>query len=921
MPAYLAHRPAEEATVAEFLDSASSTPSALLIEGDAGIGKTTLWLAAAESARHRGFRVMSTDATEAESVLAYTALADLLADVDPAIWSYLPGPQHAAVDHILSETKGSAAATDQRAVAAAFLSIVERLSEDGPLLLAIDDLPWLDPSSAYVIAYTARRLTGPVGLVATIRTEPDAGDDASWLQLPRPDAVRRITLGPLSSRALHQVLSQSVDRPLPRSTFTRIHHVSGGNPFYAIELARTIDENTGTELPDTLAELVRVRLSGLDAETHDTLLAVASLATPTVERVLAASDTDRDRLVELLEAAEQQDIIAIEGHRIRFTHPLLAAGVYSDASPARRRSMHRRLADVAVEPELRARHLALAATNGDAETLQALDDAAASAQARGAPAAAADLLNLAIGLGGDTPQRRMLLATHTFDAGDPVRARTLLEQSIADMEPGPLRAQARHALAFVRFMADGYVEGRNLLARALDEDSPDGPLRVSILIALAYAQHMTGQFEAAWRLGQEAVSHAEPLGDPALLSQALGVRATLQFFGGGGIDEASLQRALELEDHDSFTPTMLRPSVEHALILACSGDLDSSYEQLRAVERRCIDRGEEGELIFVNFYVVVNRIWRADFTEAKRLAQEVTALARQLGGDFPTMLSLLLKAWLAVYDGAEDEARPVIADAMDVCKLSGTAWHEDQARTALGLLELSLGNHDAAVNALAPLMARHAPNSTELSAAAYLPDAVEALVATGRVAEAEPLVDDLQRNGHRLDRSWMLATGGRCRALVLAARGDLTGAVAAAHQAIDHHDRLAMPFERARTQLVLGTLQARSRQREAPASLHQALTAFEQLGTPLWAARARARLPGGAEAPQQRRDLTAVERRVAELAASGMTNRAVAGELSLSAKTVEATLARAYRKLGIHSRAELGRVMAAAADDIAPNNW
>lgn len=910
MPAYLAHRPAEEAAVAEFLDSASSTPSALLIEGAAGIGKTTLWMAASERARRRGLRVLSTRAAEAESVLAYTALTDLLTGIDPTTWSFLPGPQHAAVDHILSRTEGSAAATDQRAVAAAFLAIIERLSDDGPLLLAVDDLPWLDPSSAYVIAYTARRLTGPVGLVATIRTEADGGDPASWLQLPRPEAVNRITVGPLSARALHHVVSDRVDRPLPRSTFTRIQQVSGGNPFYAIELARALDDDAGTELPNTLAELVRVRLSGLDSETLDALLAVASLATPTVERVIAASDTDRDRLIELLEAAEQKDIIAIEGHRIRFTHPLLAAGVYSDASPQRRRTMHRRLAAVVAEPELHARHLALAATKGDTVTLRALDDAAASAHARGAPAAAAELLNLAIGLGGDTHERRILLANHTFDAGDPGRARALLEQAIADLEPGPLRAQARHALAFVRFMDDGYLEGCQLLQRALDEDAPDGPLRVAILTALAYALYMTGQPEAAWRLGEEAVAHAEPLGDSPLLSQALGVRATLQFFGGGGIDEPGLQRALELEDHDSFTPTMLRPSVERALILACSGELDASYDQLRAVERRCLDRGEEGELIFVDFYVVVNRLWRGDFVEAKRLAKDVTDLSRQLGGEFPAMLSLLLKAWLAVYDGIEDEARPVIADAIDACKVNGTAWHEDQANTALALLEVSLGNYEAAVNTLEPLMSRHSPRSTELSAAAHLPDAVEALVEAGRVAEAEPFVVDLERNGQRLDRAWMLAMGARGRALVEAAHGDLKTAVAAAQQAMEHHDRLPMRFERARTQLVLGTLQARLRAREASATLHEALTAFERLGTPVWAARARAQLAGGADARPERRELTAVEFRVAELAASGMTNRDVAAALSLSAKTVEATLARAYRKLGIRSRAELGRVMA-----------
>jgi DNA-binding CsgD family transcriptional regulator len=182
------------------------------------------------------------------------------------------------------------------------------------------------------------------------------------------------------------------------------------------------------------------------------------------------------------------------------------------------------------------------------------------------------------------------------------------------------------------------------------------------------------------------------------------------------------------------------------------------------------------------------------------------------------------------------------------------------------------------------------------------------MTALGRADEAEPLVEALQRNGDRVDRAWMLAVGARCRAMMLAARGDVNAAVQSARRALAEHDRLPMPFERARTQLLLGQLLRRDRS-EATAMLRDALAVFEQLGTQLWADRARAELTGTSSRSRAngRDRLTPAEQRVAELVASGMTNRDVAAKLYISAKTVEATLARVYRKLGIRSRAELGR--------------
>ncbi|MGY4649068.1 DNA-binding CsgD family transcriptional regulator [Mycobacterium sp. URHB0021] len=912
MVAGIASRPAEEAAVAEFLDSAAGAPAALVIEGEPGIGKTTLWLSSLERARGRGFQVLSARVATAESVCAYASLADLLAGVLPAVWAALPDPQRIAVDRVVSREDAVTPATDQRAVAAAFLSVIDHLSDDAPVLVAIDDLQWLDPSSAYVIAYAARRLSGPVGFLAAVRTDSDSGDVASWLQLPRPEAVHRIELRPLTSRALHTVVSENLGRPVPRVTMTRIHEASGGNPFYAIELARALEEGAVELLPHTLADLVRARIGSLDPAIHDALLAAACLATPTVEVVGRAIAMDNDHLVEVLEAAERKGIIAIEGHRIRFTHPLLASGVYTEASSTQRRVMHGRLAEVIDESELRARHLALSAATGDQDALRALDAAAASADARGAPAAAAELLELAIALGGDTVERRIRLAAHCFDAGDPGRARALLERAIAGMKPGPPRAHARHTLAIVRFIDDGYPETVQLLMRALDEDDPDPALRTRMLVALSHALFNIGKPEAARDRAEEAVAQADRLGDRGLVSQALGVRAMLHFLRGDGIDEPGLARALELEDHESFTPTALKPSVECALILGWTGELDKSYEQMRAIQQRCIEKGEEGELIFIDFHVVVNRIWRGDFGEAKRVAAASMELAGQLGGEFPVMLSRIIRAWLAAFGESEDDARAAIADAIDASKRNGSTWLEEWSLTALGFLETSLGNHEAALNTLEPLLVRHAsmPNSTEIFAASFVPDAVEALTALGRVDEAAYLADTMESNGRRLGRAWMLAVGARCHSMALAAGGDTDAALAAAHRAMAEHDRVPMPFERARTQLFLGQLTDRRQTEDPAAALRAALTTFERLGTPLWADRARAELTRTEAARRRPAGLSTAEQRVAELAATGMTNRDVAAALYISPKTVEATLARVYRKLGIKSRGELGRRIA-----------
>jgi predicted ATPase len=263
-----------------------------------------------------------------------------------------------------------------------------------------------------------------VGLLAAVRTG-DGEDDVSWLQLEHLDAVTRIRLRPLTIGGLHEVVSARLGRSISRQTMLRIHESSGGNPFYAIELARAMAErNSDIEmtLPTTLTGLVESKIGVLDADIRESLLAAACLAAPTVELVAQAIGRDVETCVQRLLAAESHGIVTIVGNRLKFTHPLLTAGVYTAATSTQRRAMHSRLASLVDHAELRARHLALAATHADAATLGALDAAAQLASRRGAPAAAAEFMELANELGADSSERQIRCAAFHFNAGDAARA-------------------------------------------------------------------------------------------------------------------------------------------------------------------------------------------------------------------------------------------------------------------------------------------------------------------------------------------------------------------------------------------------------------------------------------------------------------------------------------------------------------------
>jgi ATP/maltotriose-dependent transcriptional regulator MalT len=894
-------------SVADFLSSSAERVSGLVIDGEPGIGKTTLWLAAIEEAESRGFRVLSARAGSSEVVLTFAVLADLFGDVPDAVLAELPAVQRVAVDRLL-EQAGHSPATDERVLGAAFLSVAESLTAETPLLTAIDDVQWLDASSQAALEFAVRRLKGRVGVLVTARTDATCADAAAWLQVKRPDGVDRIRVKPLPIGGLHAMFAARLGHSLPRPTMVQIAEISCGNPFYALELARSMDHSSATSeptLPGSLTALVRSRLAGLGGDVGPILLAAATATTPTIELLSQATDTTAERVVELLDEAETQGIIGFEGNRVRFTHPLLATGVYADASHASRRAIHRRLAEIVQQPELRARHLALAATTGDPATLAALDAAAEATRARGAPAAAAELVDLAIGLGGDTPQRRMLAAGLHFRAGDIGRARGVLEPTVAAMEPGIMRAIALNLLAGTRIYDDSFIEAAELLKRALPDTEGNAVVRSQSHLTLSMAQAMAGEFDDSLRNVEQAVACAEECARPVLISQTLAFWVSLKCMYGHGVDEATLQRALDLENPDKDVPISFRASAAKALVLAWSGRLEEARTQMLSVRSNCIERGAESDMMWIASYTTLIDIWLGRFADAALVSEDTMERAQQLDGPNMLVIAGLVRTAVAAYRGREQEARAEARQAIEGARGCGAVYLTEWPVMSLGFLEVSLENYAEALTTLRPLLDRfHTTPGTEIMTSAYLPDAVEAMIALGRLDDADPLIGALESNGARLDRAWMLAVGARCRSMWLAAHGDVAAADRVAREAITHHRRLPMPFELARTQLLLGQLERRQRHRQAAAAtLRTALAAFEDMGTPVWAERARTALARTACSPGS--VLIPSEQRIAELAASGMSNEDIAAALFVSSKTVEANLTRVYRKLAIRSRAQL----------------
>lgn len=931
MGGVLVGRSAEIGVIRRFVGMASAGPAALVLEGEAGIGKTALLRAAMDLASQRSFTVLTCQPAAAEARFAYGALSDLLASIPRDLQRELPHPQRAALDAALLREGSTDRPPDSRAVSAACLALVEALARSSGVLVVVDDWQWLDRASEQALAFATRRFRGPVGVLAACRIALGGSDSSGErsesgveLRLPDGERPRRLAVGPLDADSLRRLL-RAQREDLSGAMMERIAGLSGGNPLFAIGLASELPSSPLTvevAMPASLQDLVRGRVRGLGSQVEEVLLLASALTRPTIALVRAA--LPGQDVEPLLEEAEERRIVRLEGGTISFTHPLLASGLYSAASASRRRKLHRVLATVVDCMEERARHMALGSVSATAEVMESLDRAARQARARGAPAAAAELLEMALALGAGTPERRVLAARMHFEAGTAGRAREMLEPLIDELEDGPQRARALGLLGTIRHHDDSFNEATELMKQGLDGLPPGSAEWIDLALELCWVLTNLACTSVALPYAVAACEAARDIGETALVAETLAVYVTLRFMLGHGLREDDLQEALALEDLERETLIWHRPSMLACLVFANVGRIDEAWAMLSAVRGTCAARGEDAELVFTVIHGVQLSLLRGRVDEARAFAEEGRAHAEILETGTATGIALWGQAALAGWEGREADARAAAEASLALFQENGSVSGALLALATLGQLELALGHSEAAAALLSPLaLATVASAPADPASVPWTADAAEALIGLGRYAEAGTIADWLQRSGERLERSWALATGGRCRGMLLTAAGDFEGAAQSFAQALAAHERLGVEFERARTLLALAGLQRRARQRRAAReTLREALDVFAQLGARVWAARASADLARvGAPRTCESDELTPAERRVALLAASGLTNRAAADKLFVSPKTVEATLARVYRKLGINSRAELGaRVATLDGDGNAPRD-
>ncbi len=911
-------RDGELGALERFLDAVPSGPSALVLEGSAGIGKTTLWQAAAERAAARHYTILSCRAAESEAKLSLAALADLLAEPADELLALLPAPQRHALEVALLRRDADGPPRDPRALATAVRSVLLELAARAPLVVAIDDLQWLDAPSARMLDFAVRRLgAARVGILATSRVGDPRADRLRLERAFPAGRVVRVRVGSLSVAALHDVIGTKLGQALPQPVLVRIAQTAGGNPLFAVEIAHVLLERgippPGQPLPvpRDVKALVARRTRVLLPPTREALLAAAALPQARVQ--LVGEALGRPPGVDL-EPAERAGIVELDRGVIRFAHPLFAAAIYASASTERRRRLHQRLAEVVDDAEHKARHLALAVEGPDERIAAALERAARAVSRRGVATAAAELAEQAREL---TPsqataqfRRRGILAAECHRvAGDLRRARALLEEVVAATPPGTTRAHALMLLGQVRYHQDSFPDAAALFAQAREEAAGDRRLLGLIEGQLSYALLSAGDLKGAAAHAAYALELLEELGPPAVLADALAFSVTLDVLQGRRLDDDKLARALALEDPDRPVIVVSRPTFHAGCCMLFVGRIAEARIRFLVLRERMLERGQDGELPGVGIYLAWIECMRSDLMAAHAYAREAYEAAAGVGSDSTRGLTLAACSLVDAYRGQADAVRAEAAQALALLRQAGWTLEEPWALWAVGFLELSLGNPAAAARALEPLaqlVEAAGTVTTPLSAA--LPDELEALVALGEFHRAERLLEMLEAYGRSSGLAWPLATAARCRGLLLAAQGETDRALRALEEALTHHAGLEMPLELARTLLIRGQIQRRRRRKRAASnSLVQALELFERSGAALWAKRAREELGRvGVLRPRARQGLTAVERRVAELAASGLTNQEVAAAAFLSHKTVEANLTRIYRKLGIRSRAELG---------------
>lgn len=915
-PGGLVGRSDELGAVGQLLADPRRRALGLLIAGEPGIGKTSLWSAAAWAARTASYRVLKSRPSRAEAKLSFAALGDLLGDALDFVLSRIPKPQREALEIALLLRAPNGGAAGPRVVGLAVLSSLVALVGESPVAIAIDDLQWMDMPSAAALTFALRRLADErVRVIASVRLGESGRAPLDLERVLGEGDTQTLILTPLTVGALHHIIHTRLGTSLPRPVLHRLTRESGGNPFYALELARALDRAGATDtitgnarISTPLHDLVRDRVRGLPPRTREVLTAVALAADPSAGLIARVVD-DAERH---LEPAVEADVIEFDGERIRFTHPLLAAAVEADRPPLARRELHRRLSEVVKDPEQSARHLALATSEPDREAVLVLESAVAIAHARGAPGAVAELTEHVLRL---TPpdedealriSRTLTAATARFEEGDPRRACELLEPVAQLAAPGAARAEALLLLARIRGEIETVDVAAELCRKALAQAPRGSALHAEIEGELAWLSFFAGEPRLAACRARAAVDLAARLGDATAHAHALAAQAMAEFVTGDAQHATTLEAALVAESNADRVRLDRSPEYVAGFVDLWSGRLDSAHGRFDRIRATAIERGDESNESAALFSLCLLECLAGDWDAARGHADEGLAMAEQSGVNLREMT--FASAHLDAHLGAIDAARSRTTAALTAAEADGEPLAQLRYLSTLGFLELSCGDGPtAAVRLAAAANVAAAIGWQQPGLLRFVPDQVEALISRGDFDAAEQALDPFAERVAGTTHPWATGAVDRCRGLLAAARGDLAGAVQTLERAARAHRDSGQPFEEARTLLALGIVQRRAmRRREARGSLEVALATFDRLGAQTWLERAKTELSRiGGRTTSRDRELTSMEQGIADLVAAGRTNREVAADVFVSVKTVEANLTRIYAKLGVRSRSEL----------------
>ena len=873
------------------------TPERLLvIEGSPGVGKTTVWRAALDQAQAANLRILQARAAEAESHMGYAVLHDLLAGVE-LDGLELPGPQRAALDTALYRRDAPGSSPPQ-AVALGMTHALRGLNRLGPVLLALDDLQWVDDASAQVLAFALRR-AGPDGvrLLASRRS----GTTTPVEQAVARDHVRTIGLEGLSLGATRRMLVERLGIELPRRPLRLVHDLTLGNPLYALEIGRLLATRgipavgEMLEVPSSLEELLAIKVTASPGARR-ALLAVA-LGGPLTAAELEAAVPDAD-----LDDALEAGLLVEDGGRARPGHPLYAATAISRARRAEQRELHDRLARIAVDPIRRAQHLAAAAATADAALAQSIEDGAAAALARGLIHVAVELSEAALRLtprsDESRPRRVVRLGEHLSQADERERLRELISAELATLPPGNDRA-AMHLRATHASQDQEEFEGH--LDAALQE-STDPDLRARALAALAIddATAMLRNYDLAEHRAAEAMA-ISPGG--VSLYEAIHAMAWARIMRGRPIDD--LRERLGDRDHPDFAFSLARVQTIRRLF---RGDVDYARAYFLEQRDRAIEAGQENARSYTQHQMCETELRGGDLRAAGPLIAEHDPM-ESMEGMRGHRIRLLAVA--AAMRGDIDDAVRLAQRAIDA-SLGLQYWDVLESMRARGIAALCGQEPARAVGDLQAVWDDVAQRGIEDPGAfPVAADLFEAAHAVGDEGLSGQVLDRLRALSQAQQHPWGLASVARCEGLVLGTEGRHDVAAERFAGAVAAYDGLGCRFDAARTLLAEGRAARRARRWAAARSaLSAAAERFDSLGCTGWGDQARRLLDGiGGRRPAADGALTPSERRVAVLAAEGRSNKDIAAALYVGVHTVEVHLARAYAKLGVQSRAQLAKAL------------